>query len=424
MKTTALRLYGKNDARLESFELPPIGDDEILAKVVSDSLCMSTYKAIIQGADHKRIPNDVAENPVMLGHEFCGEIVEVGKKWRRKYKKGERFAIQPALNYRGRIDAPGYSYPYIGGCATYIIIPNEVMEADCLLPYSPSAFFYGSLAEPVSCVIGSFHEFFHAKAGVHRHKKGIKKGGSLAILAGCGPMGLCAIGYILNAKIRPSVMTVTDISEDRLNYASRFYSPEYAAERGVRLNYINTSDAATAAETIKGANGGNGYDDVLAMAPVPAVVEQGSDILGRDGCLSFFAGPTDPKFKASVNFYDIHYNGTHYVGTVGGNSDDMREALDMMASGLIDPTVIVTHVGGLNAARDSSMNLPKIPGGKKLIYTHADMPLTAIADFAKLGETDERFAALHEITARNNGLWCEEAEKYVLEHFVKGEENG
>ena len=45
MKTKAVRLYGKNDLRFEEFELPPIKDDEILAKVVSDSLCMSSYKA-------------------------------------------------------------------------------------------------------------------------------------------------------------------------------------------------------------------------------------------------------------------------------------------------------------------------------------------------------------------------------------------
>ena len=76
MKTKAVRLYGKKDLRIETFELPAIGKDEILAKVVCDSLCMSSYKAAVQGTDHKRIPNDVAENPVVIGHEFAGEIVK------------------------------------------------------------------------------------------------------------------------------------------------------------------------------------------------------------------------------------------------------------------------------------------------------------------------------------------------------------
>ena len=68
MKTKAVRLYGKEDLRLEEFELPVLKNDEILMKIVSDSLCMSSYKAAVQGGDHKRVPNDIAENPIIIGH--------------------------------------------------------------------------------------------------------------------------------------------------------------------------------------------------------------------------------------------------------------------------------------------------------------------------------------------------------------------
>jgi threonine dehydrogenase-like Zn-dependent dehydrogenase len=70
MKTKAVRLYGQKDLRLEEFELPPLSDGEILAHVVSDSICMSSYKAAGQGAQHKRIPKDVDRNPTIIGHEF------------------------------------------------------------------------------------------------------------------------------------------------------------------------------------------------------------------------------------------------------------------------------------------------------------------------------------------------------------------
>src|SRR5210317_1804853 len=99
MKTRAVRLYGKKDLRVEEFELPVIKKDEILAKVVTDSLCMSSYKAATQGSDHKRIPDDVAEHPVMIGHEFAGEIVEVGEDYRDQFKAGQKFSIQPAIYY-------------------------------------------------------------------------------------------------------------------------------------------------------------------------------------------------------------------------------------------------------------------------------------------------------------------------------------
>ncbi len=61
-------------------------EDEILARVICDSICMSSYKAAKQGADHKRIPNDIHINPTIIGHEFSGEIVEVGSKWQDKFK--------------------------------------------------------------------------------------------------------------------------------------------------------------------------------------------------------------------------------------------------------------------------------------------------------------------------------------------------
>jgi hypothetical protein len=65
---------------------------------------------------------------------------------------------------------------------------------------------------------------------------------------------------------------------------------------------------------------------------------------------------------------------------------------------------------------DATKHLPDIPGGKKLIYTHIDMPLTAIADFAKLGAEKPLFRELHALCAKNNGLWNVEAEAYLLAH--------
>lgn len=69
MQTTAVRLYGAKDLRMESFELPAVGAGEVLMRVVSDSLCASTYKAVIQGTAHKRVFKNVAENPVIIGHK-------------------------------------------------------------------------------------------------------------------------------------------------------------------------------------------------------------------------------------------------------------------------------------------------------------------------------------------------------------------
>ncbi len=413
MKTTALRLYGASDLRLESFELPPIKEGEVLCRVMSDSVCMSSYKAAIQGAAHKRVPKDIASNPIIIGHEFCGEIVEVGKEWQDRYQPGQRFTVQTALNYKGSLDSPGYSYPYMGGAATYIVLSREVMELGCLLPYAGESFFEGSLAEPMSCIVGAFHASYHTKNGVYRHEMGIREGGRMAILAGAGPMGLGAIDYALHCDRRPSALVVTDIDQARLSRAAALFPPEEGARMGVKLTYLSGRDDAE----MLAAAGGDGFDDIFVLAPVKPVVEQADRLLGRDGCLNFFAGPSDTGFSALMNFYNVHYAFTHIVGTSGGNIDDMKESLEMASKGLIRPACMVTHVGGLSVAAETTLNLPKIPGGKKLIYTHLEMPLTAIDAFEEAGKTDARFLKLHEICARHAMLWNLEAERYAMEAF-------
>ncbi|PKM78971.1 MAG: L-sorbose 1-phosphate reductase [Firmicutes bacterium HGW-Firmicutes-13] len=416
MKTKAIRLYGKNDLRLEEFELPAIKDEEILAHIISDSLCMSSYKAAVQGANHKRVPTNVADNPVIIGHEFCGEIVEVGKKWQYKFKLGQKFAIQPALNYQGSLNAPGYSFSYIGGDATYIVIPNEVMEMDCLLEYKGETFYGGSLAEPMSCIIGAFHATYHTLSGKYVHNMGIVEGGNMAILAGAGPMGLGAIDYAIHRDKKPKLLVVTDIDEFRLKRASSIHTVEEAKKRGVKLKYINTKDIENPGEYLISITNRKGYNDVFVFTPVRAVVEQGDKILAKDGCLNFFAGPTNPDFSALFNFYNVHYLSTHLVGTSGGNTQDMIEALQMMEKNIISPAAMITHIGGLNSVIDTTLNLPKIPGGKKLIYTNIDMQLTAISDFKQKGENNPLFAQLAEIIEKNNGLWSVEAEKHLLKN--------
>ncbi len=412
MLNKAVRMHGQNDLRLDTFELPEIKDDEILVRVVSDSICMSSYKAAIQGSNHKRVPDYIDKHPAIVGHEFCGVIEKVGAKWQDKYEVGGKFTIQPNISYKDTLMTPGYAFEFCGGDSQYAVLLPEVMEQDCLLKYRAKEFFYGSLSEPLSCIIGTFHAQYHTHKENYDHIMGIKEGGNMAILAGAGPMGLGAIDYAIHCDRKPGLLVVTDIDQARLDRAASIYTAEEAAKNGVKLVYANTRENAV--ETLMEISEGKGYDDVLVFAPVPAVIEQGDAILNYDGCLNFFAGPTNPALSANFNFYNVHYASHHLVGTSGGNTSDMLEALDMIAEGKMNPAGMVTHVGGLNAVAETTLNLPKIPGGKKLIYTNINLPLTAIDDFAKAGETDPLFKALAEICARHNNLWNGEAEEYLL----------
>ena len=417
MKTRGVRMYGEMDLRLEEFELPEIKEDEILAKIYTDSICMSTYKLAQQGKKHKRAPQNIDTHPVLTGHEFAGTILEVGSKWKDKFHRGMRFAQQPALNYKGSMASPGYSYEFFGGDCTYCIFPHEVMELNALMPFDGDSFYKASLGEPMSCSIGAFHAQYHTNRQNYHHEMGLKRDGNLIIMGGCGPMGLGAIAYALVCEYHPARIVVTDIDEKKIARAKEVLPEARAKEKGIELIYANTAKTDDPKKMLMDLTEGKGYDDVLVYVPVPAVAELGNQVLAFDGCMSFFSGPTDPAFSCMINLYDCHYNATHILGTTGGNNDDLIEANDLAARGLIDPAIMVTHVGGLDACAETTLHLPEIPGGKKLIYTQFDMPLTAIEDFGEKGKTDPFFRELDECCRAHSGLWNPEAEKMILKHF-------
>ncbi|BCG08087.1 zinc-binding dehydrogenase [Buttiauxella agrestis] len=416
MKTKVAAIYGKRDVRIREFELPAITDDELLVSVISDSVCLSTWKAALLASDHKRVPDDLINHPVITGHECAGVIVEVGNNLRDKYKKGQRYVLQPAMGLPSGYSA-GYSYEYFGGNATYMIIPKLAIDMGCVLPYSGSYFAAASLAEPMCCIIGAYKANYHTTQYVYEHRMGIKPGGNLALLACAGPMGIGAIDYAINGNIRPAKVVVVDIDEARLEQAQKLLPVELAAKNGIELVYVNSKNLDDPAAALRDMTGGAGFDDVFVYAAVPAVIELGDDLLADDGCLNFFAGPTDKNFKVPFNFYNVHYGSTHIVGTSGGSTDDMLEAIELAASGRLQPSFMVTHVGGLDAVPETVLNLPDIPGGKKLIYNGVTMPLTAITDFARQGETDPLFRRLAELVSETHGVWNEAAEKHLLAHF-------
>ena len=414
MNTKAVRIYGVKDLRLEEFELPTMKDDEIEARIVTDSLCMSTYKVSNQGEKHKKLPNDLKNHPVIMGHEFCGVITKVGEKWKHLYKPGDCFVAQPNL---GRADtfSLGYSFPYVGGEATNVVIMNEAIEKGCLLPYKGEGFFEGALVEPLSCIVAGFKANFHLRdRNDYDHTMGIKEGGALAILGGTGPMGFLAIDYAIHNDRRPKHLVVTGRTQSKLDMAKRLYPVEEAAKYGVTLTYVLTADEDDIVEELKALTpDAKGFDDIFLMAAKERLVTQAEQLLAYDGCLNFFAGPADSKFASTINFYNIHYNATHFVGTSGSNTQDMKDAIALIENKTVNVAKIATHIMGLNHVCESILNLPKMPGGKKIVYSGKEFPVTEVSAF---GENNELEKHLKDLVDAHDGLWNAEAEQYFLEH--------
>ena len=409
MQVKAVMLHGKNDLHYETFDLREIEEDEILTKVICDSACMSTYKYI------QRIPETGSEgfSPVVTGHELAAEVIRAGEKAAHLYKPGDKFCVQAAMDIGGAKVAPGYHFPEFGGNATYNIVPAEVARSEYILKFDNMPFYKASLCEPYACILFAFYSNFHTRDFEKQNRMGILEDGKLTIMGGCGPMGLGGVELLLNMAVRPSLIVVTDVNEERINYAKKVIPEEYAAGKGIELVYVNTS-GPDPVRVLNDITGGTGFDDIFIMCPVKDVIEQADAVCGFDGCINFFSGPVDKSFCASVNFFDVHYKRKHIIGSASSGVEDMIEILKMSEDEGFRTEVMVTHVGGLNSAEALLRDFPSVPGGKKLIYSNIDMELTAIGDFGK--KEDPLFQKLHEICQRHDSLWSGEAEDYLLEH--------
>ena len=441
MKAKAWRLYGACDARLEDIELEAAGEEGVVVELVTNTICLSDYKGTTLGTGHKRVPRDIATRPTMFGHEVSGIVREVGTKWKDQFHVGQHVGLQPSLNIPGHeLETVGYAWHTIGGETTHVYLPSIVMEMGCLLPYDGDAFFKCSLAEPISCIVSGFRTNYHNAFCSHDLEVGIVDKGTMLLMAGCGAMGLGCIDIACHSpEKRPRRVVVTDIDDARIARAARMFGLSYAEGRadgevnGVAVHFINTKGLSDPVATLKAYNladdaradnptsTGGGYDDIFLFAAVPALITQCSDLLGFGGCLNFFAGPTDQHLMAPFNFYNVHDLMHHVVANSGGDVKDMADSVDWIGKGYLHPEVMITHVGGLDSAFGATLEMTKVPGGKRLVYTHVNMPMTAIEDFAEKGKADPFFAELDRICSANNGLWCKAAEDYLLAHAPKVE---
>ena len=92
----------------------------------------------------------------------------------------------------------------------------------------------------------------------------------------------------------------------------------------------------------------------------------------------------------------------------------MTDVLSLMENHKINPGAIVSHILGLKAVEETLYAMEKPNGAKKVCYNELDIPLIAIDDLEELGKNDPMYAELAKIVKKNGGMWCAEAESYLL----------
>ncbi|WP_369018175.1 galactitol-1-phosphate 5-dehydrogenase [Thermatribacter velox] len=257
-KMKAVRLHAPGDLRVEEVEIPAPGDNQVLVKVRAVGVC---------GSDPGRVmKKGTYSYPTIIGHEFAGEIAEVGDKV-KGFKSGDRVTVAPLIpcgtcDYckTGKYNlCDNYSYygsRTDGAMAEYVVVE----ECDLLKLPDQVDFESGACTDPASIAL-------HAML-----KSGMKVGDNVAVL-GVGPIGLFAVQWakIMGAK----TVFAVDIMDEKLRVAE-----EVGAD--YLVNAKNTDPVKFILDKT-----GRGVQRVIELAGSKITQEQSIRLADKEGTIVF-----------------------------------------------------------------------------------------------------------------------------------------
>jgi len=385
MRALVLDGVGFEHLRVDTVPTPRPGPQQLLARVDAAGICTSLLKLIEQGADHKLVYGwDIGRYPLILGDEGSVTLREVGVDLRDRYRPGERYVIQPAVDhapilhrerYRDEgkgIEKVAVGYTLAGHLSEYILITEEVLAAGCLLPVPDPAFPYShaAMSEPLSCVISAQDHHLHLRQAnplcPREVMKGLKPGG-VTVIVGAGAMGRMHVDLAMS--YRPRAIVSCDLVESRLELVKSLFGPR-AEKLGTALHTVNpaTGDLKRVVDELTGYAGA---DDVIVAVGSPEVIESAQNLATRGGVLNLFGGLKKGEDIVGLDTGIVHYKEINVTGSSGGSPWDVARALELMAAKEIDAGAHITRIGDLDHALDFlHMIKAQEIDGKAVVYPH------------------------------------------------------
>ena len=209
-------------------------------------------------------------------------------------------------------------------------------------------------------------------------RSALRQGGSAWFIGAGGPMGRMHVQRAIQVAGAPAVIVCTDVSDLRLADLQESYGAE-AAEKGIEFICLNPMNKEAYAEGMARFRE-SGFDDVIVLAPVPALIADGATWLAPEGVMNVFAG-VGRGTMAPLDLGEAYLRQTRVIGHSASSIDDLREMLFLAETGSLSPNRSVAAIGSLEAARDGMQALMDTTyPGKVVIYPHIKpLPLTAIA---------------------------------------------
>ena len=307
--------YNNKDVRIEERPVPPIGNGEVLVRVIASGICGSDVMEWYR----------ISRAPLILGHEIAGEIVEVGEGV-EKYKAGDRVAVAHhvpcnACHYclagnHTVCDTLRRTNFDPGGFAEYVRLPAINVDRGIFPLPDNTSYEQASFTEPLACVLRG------------QRRAGIRPGQSLLVI-GSGISGLLHIK--LARALGAGRIVAVDVNEYRLRAAEKFGA-----------DTVFTAGAYSP-ELLRENNGGLLADAVIVCTGALAAINQALASVERGGTVLFFA-PTAPEVTAPLSINNVFWRSDVTLTTsYAGAPADYAGALELIASGRVPVQDMVTH---------------------------------------------------------------------------------
>ena len=309
--------YGPMDVKIEKVDIPHPKDDEILVRVRSALTCGSDLKT------YRRGHPTMIKPPSPFGHEFSGEVVEIGKNIEKKLKIGDRIVCANT--------APcGYCYycklkresmcenlTYLNGAySQYIVVPKIIVEKNLFIIPSDISFEEAALLEPLACV-------------VHGIEESSIKIGDKVVVNGAGPIGLM---FVKLSILKGAYVIATDLSSNRLNVAKKM---------GARKTVKISPDTNQVEEVKKITEGGRGVDAAIEATGIPEVWEKTILMVRKGGVANLFGG-CKSKTTITIDTAVIHYNEVTIKGVYHHTPYYVKKAFDLITNRIINARDFIT----------------------------------------------------------------------------------
>ncbi len=313
----AAMLHGVKDLRIQEIDVPKADDGEILVKVKAATTCGTDLKIYQRG-----YVEGVIKLPTVFGHEWSGDIVEVGKGV-LYFQKGMRVRAgnsSPCLRcymcQRGKFNLCEDMMWLWGAYTEYIKVPQRIVMLNTQVVPDHVTYEEAAVTEPLACVLHGVEE------------ARVKLGDTVAII-GAGPIGL--LHLLTVRKMGAGKVIISDTIGERLQIAQRL-----GADHTINAKQEDTVQKA------KEFTSGYGADVVIEAIGMPATWEQALRMVRKGGTVLEFGG-CPPNTEIKVSTEQLHYGETPVMGAFHTTPAHFRKALNLIASGTIDVKPLITN---------------------------------------------------------------------------------